>query len=79
MTTPVGLLTLVADTPALPGALCRGRAPAWDLSDLPSICRAMTACDRCPALARCRDWANSQPRSQLSGVIAGRLYEGPRK
>jgi hypothetical protein len=70
-----GLLAaaLGGSIPELPGARCRGLAPAWDL---PGVDPAIPAriCRRCPALLACTRWADAQPPGSLHGVIAGRKY-----
>ncbi len=69
-------------TPALPGALCRGKHALFDPAEpsddhrvLDQLHReAVALCDTCPALARCRSWIESLPaHKRPTGVVAGRL------
>ncbi|WP_369688833.1 WhiB family transcriptional regulator [Mycobacterium malmoense] len=67
--------------PVLPGALCRGRAPGWDVAGLHRTARsttpaAVTICQQCPELAACARWAERQP--ELTGIYAGQLYRPDR-
>lgn len=71
------LLLALAGAPALPGARCRGRSHLFDGSDGPDGERTRQAaqlCRGCPALERCRTWADEQRDRDLDGVIAGRLF-----
>ncbi len=71
------LLLALAGAPSLPGARCRGKPHLFDGSDGPDGERTRQAaqlCRGCPALARCRAWADEQPDRDLNGVIGGRLY-----
>lgn len=71
------LLLSLAGAPSLPGARCRGKSHLFDGADGPDGERTRQAaqlCRRCPALARCRTWADEQPNRKLNGVIAARLY-----
>lgn len=77
------LVSALASVPALPGAVCRSRAPLFDathdVAETPEQCAARIAqaqalCNQCPALADCREWAHQQT-GELSGVIAGELHE----
>jgi WhiB family redox-sensing transcriptional regulator len=75
--TAVGLFDALGAIPALPGARCRGKPHLFDGEDGPNGDRTRQAaqlCRRCPALERCRTWADQQPARALDGVIAGRLY-----
>jgi WhiB family transcriptional regulator, redox-sensing transcriptional regulator len=81
--TPEGLAliaAIIADTPALPGALC----PDWpatfaataDASDPDThtyaVATALRLCRCCPALTRCRNWFNNLPPNQRPpGITAG--------
>ena len=66
--------------PRLRGGLCRDRHTLFDLEDVEPDSReyvadrAAAVCFRCPCLAACAEWAAAQPSSQLSGVVAGRVY-----
>lgn len=77
------LVSALARVPALPGAVCRSRAPLFDathdVAETPEqrttrISVAQALCGGCPALVECRDWAHQQI-GELSGVVAGELYE----
>lgn len=77
------LVSALASVPALPGAVCRSRAPLFDATHdvaetseqcTARITEAQALCNQCPALADCREWAHQQT-GELSGVIAGELYE----
>lgn len=71
--------------PRLAGALCKGQADIWDEPVPPSrdpdpddtaarIAFALTACQRCPALAACAQWvAGLRPSRRPVGVVAGQL------
>jgi hypothetical protein len=79
------LLAFFADTPPLPGALCRGHSDIFDAPHSPvtdddreRIRFAMHACRVCPALLACARWDEAQPRRQhATGVVAGKLHRGP--
>jgi len=71
---------------ALPGALCRHKAHTFDEArpDEPAEmvearhAQARGLCQRCPALAACTAWVESQPpRRRPTGIVAGRLYPTP--
>lgn len=73
----------LAGIPDLPGAACRGRPGAFDLTaadDRDVIDRATAICETCPALDRCRAWVDATP-AQLrpSGVVAGQLLTTPKR
>lgn len=71
------LFAALAVIPSLPGARCRGRAELFDGDGGPDGERSRQAaslCRGCPALDRCREWADSQPPRDLSGVLGGRWY-----
>jgi hypothetical protein len=45
----------------------------YDQLDDPVVTEAaIELCELCPVLDRCRQWADSQPRGALSGVVAGK-------
>jgi WhiB family redox-sensing transcriptional regulator len=76
---PLDLLTVLADTPNLPDAACRGKHQLFDAS-IGSNVKARQAqrvfaelCASCPVLEQCRDWADTlAPRErQALGVRAG--------
>jgi hypothetical protein len=72
----VGLIELVLrDTPALPGALCRGEHQLFDSTEPVDVASAIELCGWCPAITACSAWADRMPRNKLLGVVAGRLYE----
>jgi hypothetical protein len=66
---------VLAQSPPLPGALCRGRPELFDATDDDSRAEAVTLCWRCPELARCQAWVTGLPDSAVSGVVAGELRE----
>lgn len=78
---------IVAEAPPLPGALCRGHDPFWDL-DVDGETRqerderhtaARYVCSRCPEMKPCRAWGEQAPRARY-GVWGGRLHiERPRR
>jgi hypothetical protein len=71
------LFESLAGAPSLRGALCKCQSELFDGTDGPNgdrTRRAARLCRQCPALDRCRTWAEDQPDRALSGVIAGRLY-----
>lgn len=81
------MLAELAAAPRLEGALCRGRSEHWDMPPSPSrdpdpddtaqrIALAVGACQRCPALNRCRAWVSGlRPSQRPAGVVAGELCE----
>jgi len=69
------LLDALRGAPALPGAACRGRSAEFDTVDTNQAQAAIEVCESCPALHRCRQWADSQPVNALHGVVGGRVYE----
>lgn len=77
------LFGMLASTPKLTGALCRGHAPLWDYDeaddDDPAIERFLVnRCRACPALAACSAWVESLPPSQIPlGVTAGLMRRPP--
>jgi hypothetical protein len=78
------LLVAVGAAPCLPGAKCRGRHALFDppgISEDPDAVAArhemaLSLCEHCPALARCREWLDSlPPRRRPLGVIAGTVRQ----
>lgn len=81
------LFAELAATPRLDGALCRGKADIWDMPPSPTrdpdpddtaerLAFALNACQRCPALSRCRAWVSGlRPSQRPAGVVAGQLCE----
>jgi hypothetical protein len=76
------LLSSLAGTPAFPGARCRGKHHLFDPAgvDEPITvveqrhAQAAGLClGGCPALDRCRSWAQTLTNHELSGVIAGEV------
>lgn len=74
------LLQVMAGTPRLDGALCRGRHEWFDLPDRRAprqearrhINRAKQLCAACPALTPCAQWLNQlAPRHRPPGIVAG--------
>jgi hypothetical protein len=59
---------IVASTPKLEGASCRGRAGLFDAAIDNQTRRARSICFACPALDACRSWAETEPR--VMGVLA---------
>lgn len=80
------LLGALAGVPRLDGPRCVGKhhlfdPPAWR-EPAPDVGRrhaqALTECERCPALADCRRWLGSLPRSaRPSGVVAAQVIDPP--
>jgi WhiB family redox-sensing transcriptional regulator len=67
------LAEILRGTPPLPGAACVGQGDLFDYRDDENHAKAITLCQRCPALDACRQWADSQPRAHISGVVAGEI------
>jgi hypothetical protein len=76
------LIAAVGAAPCLPGARCRGKyhlfdaaAPGEDTDTVAAIhAQALSLCQRCPSLARCKDWFDSlPPKKRPHGVVAGRV------
>ena len=68
---------ILRGAPKLDGALCVGQDRLFDAADRERTRQAAAVCQRCPALAECRAWAKTLPRStRPPGVLAGRLH-GP--
>lgn len=65
----------LAGIPDLSGARCRGQWSIWDETDNPEVIEyAKNQCEACPALAECREWADSlKPSKRPLGVVAGRV------
>ncbi|WP_171011715.1 MULTISPECIES: WhiB family transcriptional regulator [Mycobacteriales] len=62
---------------------CIGHADRFDLDILPGettwqrrqrLANAEATCARCPVLAACRRWAQSQPTNSFHGVVAGQRF-----
>jgi hypothetical protein len=69
------LETVLAQSPPLPGALCRGRPDIFDATDENRRTEAIALCQHCPELDRCRAWAAALPHNGIHGVIAGEYRE----
>jgi len=72
--------------PALPGARCRGKYTTFDEAapgEDPAVVeqrhrQAVSLCERCPSLDRCRTWFEAlPPRKRPHGVVAGQINRGP--
>ena len=77
MNTLDDLILALAGCPALPGAKCRGKSHLFNGEDGLEGERTRQAaqlCRRCPALDRCRAWADKQSPKALDGVVGARLY-----
>jgi Transcription factor WhiB len=77
--TPEQFFAAIAAIPRLPGAKCKGKAPAFDLEtrDPAQEAVALALCRSCPALVACRQWAATVDPRTLFGVIAGHRYTDP--
>lgn len=82
MTALDDLLLAIAGAPTLPGARCSGRHHLFDPptggEDLAVVearhAQALGLCERCPALASCRQWVDELPaRKRPLGVVAGEI------
>jgi len=63
---------ILIDSPRLHGALCRGKAPAFDHYRRTQAAEvALKLCGSCPVRRPCREWADS--RTDVSGVVAGEI------
>ena len=64
--------------PPLEGAVCaRWTVDVWT-SDVPEMrAEGVQVCRTCPALAACREWVLSIPRTERVGVIAGTDWSKP--
>lgn len=71
------MCAVLAGSPKLPGALCRGRGHLFAGDNLADTETAIAMCHTCPALTACRQWAESQPSTALSGVYGGRVHVHP--
>ena len=69
------LLEAMRGIPKLEGAKCSGEWAVFDETDNPEIVEyACHLCASCDALAACREWFDSLPRTRRpEGVVAGRL------
>jgi hypothetical protein len=69
--------------PPLPGSRCRNQAELFDEYDDPAtVEHAISVCQQCPVLSRCREYVESLPaRHRPAGVTAGvcRKPRQPRK
>ena len=71
--------------PPLPGARCAGHQPLFDdrvPGETPKqrterITWAVRECERCPALAACRVWAEEQTHRRVTGVVAAQYFAPP--
>jgi ribosomal protein L37AE/L43A len=75
------LFGMLADTPKLTGARCKGRAPLFDCDDDdPEIIQyAIWQCRACPALAACSAWVDSLPPSQRPLGVTAAVMRRPKK
>jgi hypothetical protein len=74
--------TVLASTPNLPGAACGDHVEIFDAAVGPdwrlrnqAAQRCVEVCNRCPMLARCKQFADGLPTSQRRrmGVLAGEV------
>ena len=74
----MSFLDLIANTPRLPGAACRGHAPLFDEGHEEGP--ALALCGHCRALQACRAWFYGlTPGQRPVGVVAGLVhYRNPR-
>lgn len=74
------LAAVLADTPRLPDAACKGHVATFDAAadgDRDAAQRAIEACRRCPVIDRCAQWiAEAHPRRPPPGVWAAQ-YQPP--
>ncbi|MDW5610010.1 MULTISPECIES: WhiB family transcriptional regulator [Mycolicibacterium] len=76
----IGLLHgLARHTPELPGALCRNNIGLFDSERPADVAASIALCERCPALRRCADWADSVDPRYLGGTVGGRHYPSTRR
>src|SRR5215470_7073820 len=77
------LLDIIAHTPRLDGALCRGRPSLFDIEDArqrTAVKAAIELCECCPALDACRDWLDSlPPASRPVGVVVAGVLLHPQR
>jgi hypothetical protein len=66
---------ILAGTPKLAGALCRGRSELWDSDDLADIDDAIAICHQCPALEACAEWSAGLKHNEANGTLAGEFRE----
>lgn len=70
------LLDAVRGQPDLSRGTCVGEPEVWGDPDDPGLVdRAIELCLECPVYLACAEWANTLAPNQVSGVIAGRLFE----
>jgi WhiB family redox-sensing transcriptional regulator len=73
------VMVILADTPRLPGAACRGLAPAFDAPGRdgdPTL--PLAVCRHCPAVTACKAWLDQlEPSARPTGVVAGQVIESP--
>jgi hypothetical protein len=62
---------IIAGSPRLRDAACRGRAGLFD--SLEDADTAIAICGSCPELAPCRRWANALAHDEIDGVVGGEL------
>jgi len=69
------LAEILAGTPKLPGAACRGHVEQFDRAadgDRDAAQQAVEVCRRCPVLTECRAWADHiRGRKRPAGVLGG--------
>ncbi|OZF00555.1 WhiB family transcriptional regulator [Rhodococcoides fascians] len=85
------LLSVLADQPALTGALCRDTPRLhdwdWDIDDqveprpvrAERHRRAADICDACPVFAKCEEWSSTLTPGEVPGVIAGAVHNPSKK
>jgi hypothetical protein len=66
------LAAVLADTPRLRDAACRGRWDVFDGDGEEHIHLAVALCGICPERSACRDWASG--RRDVSGVLGGQYW-----
>ena len=71
------LCRILDGTPALRGALCRGRGNLFSGERQADTDTAIAMCHTCSCLDTCKAWVESQPPNALSGVYGGRLHTHP--
>lgn len=77
MTDPMQFFESLRGIPDLRLGLCVGDdARLWDSTSGPAVDRNIEICANCVVLERCRDWARTQGRGKLVGVVGGKLYGG---
>jgi hypothetical protein len=68
------LESVLRQSPALPGALCRGQSATFDAADDDQFTEAVRLCRSCQALGPCSAWADTMGDNDVSGVVAGREF-----